>query len=260
MIILVVFFFALTLYFSQNQSRVRSKISNSRRNCSYILAVVAVSQLLLCKYGVQHFFIGVFVGIWALYTYTVRKSGTTSWKGICKTFLLILSSFTYLASVNLPMHWEPVAIQATILIVILVLQRNLRRLTFTSKGPDMNATNVHKDNSEKSIGLFSNVSKRTKRSMSIRPGIIYWIAGVIIFVIVLPFIIFIVGKAVDGYMDYFYSVQNIGKVEEVDSCMIDTCLTTEDVPISEIIYYRSDADVEVYPTNEYYTPSDTCAE
>lgn len=249
MIILVVIIFALTLYFSQNQRRVQTKISNSRRNWSYILAVVAVSQLLLCKYGTQHLFIGVFVGIWALYTYTVRKSPASSWKGICKTVLLILSSFTYIASVNLPMHWEPVAIQATILILIILLQRNISRLAFSSNVSDTNATNGHKDNIETRISLFSNISKRTKR-------IIYWIVGVIIFIIILPFIIFFVDKIIDGYMHYFYSVQQICKDEEVDS----VCIVEDDIPTSDIIYFHSDGTKEVYPIEEYYNIPDSCAE
>lgn len=248
MIILVVILFALTLYFSQNQSRVQTKISYSRRNWSYILASVAVLQLLLCIYGNQHLFIGVFVGIWARFTYTARKSAS-SWKGACKTILLVLSSFVYLASVNGPMLWEPVAIQATILIVMIVLQRNLGRLS-TSNVPDMDETNEHKGNSsQKSNRLFFNVSKRTKR-------IIYWIAGVIIFIIVLPFIIFFVDKIIDGYMHYFYSVQQIGKVEEVDSI----CVVEDDIPTSDIIYLHSDGTKEVYPIDEYYNIPDSSAE
>lgn len=249
MIVIVVILFALTLYFSQNQSRVQTKISNSRRNWSYILAVVAVSQLLLCKYGTQHLFIGLFVGIWAWYTYIARKTRPVSWKGICKTVLLILSSFTYLASVNMMTYWEPVAIQAVILIAMIVLQRNPGHLTFTSNEPNINAINEQNDNREsKSISLFSDTSKRTKR-------IIYWIAGVIIFIIVLPFIIFFVDKIVDGYMHYFYSVQQIGKVEVVDSVCIN-----DDIPTTDIIHLHSDGSYEVYPIDEYYIPSDTCAE
>lgn len=56
-------------------------------------------------------------------------------------------------------------------------------------------------------------------------------------------------------MHYFYSVQQIGKVEVVDSVCIN-----DDIPTTDIIHLHSDGSYEVYPIDEYYIPSDTCAE
>lgn len=57
-------------------------------------------------------------------------------------------------------------------------------------------------------------------------------------------------------MHYYHSVQNIGKAEEYDSIVV----TDGDVPVSDIIYYRSDGNTEVYPIENYYNSLDSAAE
>jgi membrane protein len=222
-------------------------ISNARRNWSYILGVIGVVQLLMgFMFTPKHLFIGAFFIAWAWFTCRARKGQKKTWKTIIKTIILILSSVVFLASVNAPYNWEPIVIQALFLIIILALRGVFSRIQINPKTSCSNDVDAHIMYVEKRT--HPELSKRTKR-------LIYWIGGIILFITILPFIILAIDKAVDGYMHYYYSVQSIGQNEEVDSCVI-----TDDVPISDIIYYPSDGNVEVYPVEDYYNTLDSAAE
>ena len=247
MTLFILIFFALTLYFAQNKNRVTSPISNARRTWSYILTAVAVAQFLLgFKYSTQHhYFIGAFIGAWAWFTYEARK-GQTTWRNVFKTIILVSSSVVYLVAVDQPDNWALVVVQGFFLIIVLALQGYFIKTSVPMKVSDSHvdvAARKPKTEFTKRVPLLK-LSKRTK-------SIIYWIGGIIIFIILLPFIIFIIDKGVDSYMHYFYSVKNIGK-EEVDSCVM-----LDDVPISEIVHYKSDGAVDVYPIDDYYNMPDS---
>lgn len=246
MILFVLIFFFLSLYFAQNIQRVTSPISNARRNWSYILGVIGVVQFLMgFSYEPKHFFIGAFVGAWACFLYVARKGQKVTWKTTVKSVVLILSSFVFLAAVDLPNSWIPMVIQAILMTLIIALKGAFRITSYKTVSHFLNS------NSDSMIEEKRNhpkLSKKTKR-------LIYWIGGIILFILLLPFIIFTIDKVVDGYMDYFYSVQHLSDSEEVDSCVV-----TDDVPISDIIYYHSDGTVEGYPIEEYYNSADSCAE
>lgn len=145
MILLIIPFFALTLFMSQNHNRVESQISDARRNWSYIMAVVAVSQLLMSVHNLEHLFLGLFVGMWAWYTYMARKSKSTSLKGVFKTILLVLSSYIYLASVRISFDWLPLAIQAGILVVMMILQGYFGWYKVSATSNEGNTTNSNKN-------------------------------------------------------------------------------------------------------------------
>lgn len=243
----VLILFSLTLYFAQNKRRIISTLSNARRDWSYILGVIGIVQFLMgFKFDSKHCLIGAFIIAWAWFTYRARKGQKKTWRTIIKTVILILSSIVFLASVNSPYNWEPIVIQALFLIFILALRGVFSKIQINTKTSCSNDVDAPTMDVEKRthIGL----SKRTKR-------LIYWIGGIILFITILPFIIFAIDKAVDAYMHYYYSVQSIGKNEEVDSCVV-----TDDVPISDIIYYPSDGNVEVYPVEGYYNTLDSAAE
>ncbi len=256
MILLVLILFLLTLYCAQNSQREASVISNARRNWSYILGLVGIVQFLMgFKYEPKHFFIGAFVGAWAMFNYAARKGQKVTLNTVIKTIVLVLSSMTYLVTINNLNNWVPVALEAIFLLIIFVLRFDFTRVSFSTAVVTTNDTppisREFIDESAKSAELRPQfeLSKKKKR-------LIYWISGIILFIIILPFIILAIDKAVDGYMHYYHSVQNIGKVEEVDS----TVVTDEDVPISNIIYYRSDGNIEVYPIESYYNSLDSVAE
>lgn len=246
MILLSLILFSLTLYFAQNKSRVSSPISNIRRNWCYLLGVVGVVQLLMgLRYNPRHYFIGAFIIAWTWFIYEARKGQKITWKTTVKSVVLILSSFVFLAAVDLPNSWLPMVIQAILMTLVIALKGAFRSTSYKKVSHFLN------NNSDSMIeeeGTHPKLSKKTKR-------LIYWIGGIILFILLLPFIIFTIDKVVNGYMDYFYSVQHLSDSEEVDSCVV-----TDDVPISDIIYYRSDGTVEVYPIEEYYNSADSCAE
>lgn len=256
MIFFVLIFFVLTMYFAQNKHRAKSLISNVRRNWSYILGVIGTVQFLMgFTYGPKHFFIGAFVGAWAWFVYVARKGQKVTWKTTIKTTLLVLSSIIYLAAVNNPNSWVPVALDAIFLVIVVALGFDFTRVTnptnvvITSDTSPVSREIVDEARSLAGLKLHHKISKRTKR-------LIYWISGIILFIIILPFIILAIDKAVDGYLHYYHSVQNIGKEEECDTLVT----IEEDVPISEIIYYRSDGNLEVYPIENDYNSLDSCAE
>lgn len=246
MILLSLILFSLTLYFAQNKSRVSSPISNIRRNWCYLLGVVGVVQLLMgLRYNPRHYFIGAFIIAWTWFIYEARKGQKTTWKTTVKSVVLILSSFVFLAAVDLPNSWIPMVIQAILMTLVIALKGAFRSIAYKKVSHFLNNNSDSMIEEERN---HSKLSKKTKR-------LIYWIGGIILFILLLPFIIFTIDKVVNGYMDYFYSVQHLSDSEEVDSCVV-----TDDVPISDIIYYRSDGTVEVYPIEEYYNSADSCAE
>lgn len=246
MILLSLILFSLTLYFAQNKSRVSSPISNIRRNWCYLLGVVGVVQLLMgLRYNPRHYFIGAFIIAWTWFIYEARKGQKITWKTTVKSVVLILSSFVFLAAVDLPNSWIPMVIQAILMTLVIALKGAFRSIAYKKVSHFLNNNSDSMIEEERN---HSKLSKKTKR-------LIYWIGGIILFILLLPFIIFTIDKVVNGYMDYFYSVQHLSDSEEVDSCVV-----TDDVPISDIIYYRSDGTVEVYPIEEYYNSADSCAE
>ena len=256
MIFFVLIFFVLTLYFAQNKHRAKSLISNVRRNWSYILGVIGGSQFIMgFTYEPKHFFIGAFVGAWAWFVYVARKGQKVTWKTAIKTTFLVLSSIIYLAAVNNPNSWVPVVLDAIFLVIVVALGFDFTRVTNpTTVVTTIDTSPISReivDEARSPAGLkpHHKISKRTKR-------LIYWISGSILFIIILPFIILAIDKAVNGYLHYYHSVQNIGKEEKYDSVVV----TEEDIPISDIIYYRSDGNVEVYPIENYYNSLDSCAE
>lgn len=255
MILFVLILFSLTLYFAQNRQRIISPISNVRRNWSYILGIIGVAQILMgFAHDPKHFFIGAFVGAWAWFLYVARKGRVITGKTALKTIVLVFSSIIYLAAVNNSNSWVPVALEAIFLLIVVTLRLNFSKVPYsTTVVTTSDTATISKEvinESDKSAKLQPQlrISKKTKR-------LIYWIGGIILFIIILPFIIFAIDKAVDGYMHYYHSVQNIGKEEEADSCVRET-----DVPTSDIIYYRSHGNVEVYPIENYYNSLDSAAE
>lgn len=306
MTFLVIILFALTLYFSQNRNRIKSEISKKRSSWFSILVVISIVQLIMIRYSIQHLFLGLFIAFWAVYTYKARKQKSTSWKGWVKVFILVLSSFTYLSSVNLPYNWEPIVIQLVLLVVMIVLQGYLARFTpntqtwfqetWISKGNSLNTntsdSNVDSENKRvnknticngssyrcNTESIYTNQSQSenndeqksrilflTSKGKKKRKKIMYWIDSIVLLIIVLPFIVFIMDKAVDGYKHYYHSVQNIGKVEEYDSTSIDstgydTFPVYGNVDYQGNTYYHQPETGERYVEDEYYNMPDTLAE
>lgn len=245
MILFSLILFSLILYFAQNKNRVSTPLSSTRRNWCYILGIVGLGQFLIGFNNPRHYFIGAFIIAWTWFIYEARKGQKITWGTTLKTIVLILSSFVFLAAVNLPNNWIPLVIQAILLTIVITMEGSLKRISCNklSHSPDSDPnTNI------KEVRTYPKLSKKTKQ-------LIYWIGGIILFILILPFIIFTIDKVIDGYMNYFYSVQNIGKSEETDSCVV-----TDYVPNSDIIFYRSDGRIEDYPMEEYYNIPDSCAE
>lgn len=312
MTFLVIILFALTLYFSQNRNRIKSEISKKRSGWFSLLIIISIGQLILSRYNTQHLYIGVFLVLWSVYTYKARKPKSTSWKGWVKVIILVLSSLTYLSSVNSPYNWWPVVIQLVLMVAMLALQGNSVHLITDAKtwfmknwisgnntlsidsiihnaeGKNTNINNGGEENvlsnnfnsessntnevqNENEVQSENNVEKKSRiiflSSKKKKRKIIYWVGGITILIIVLPFLIFIMKKAFDGYMHYYHSVQNIGKVEEYDSCCVDTT-GYENSPVYDNSYYQSNTyyqeaqSGETYVTDDYYNynMSDTCPE
>lgn len=308
MTFLVIILFALTLYFSRNRNRIKSEISKKRGAWFSLLLIVSIGQLILSRYNTQHLFLGVFLILWAIYTYKSRKPKSISWKGWVKVILLVLSSFTYLSSTNSPYNWWPVVIQLVLLIAMIALQGRSVHLipnaktwfnknwisgnntlsidqishnivgenTSINNGDEENiySNNLNSDslntnevpgdsNEERKSRILFLTSKKKKKGKKI----LYWVDGIVLIIIVLPFLVFIMDKAIDGYKHYYHSVQNIGKVEEYDSCCIDTT-GYENSSVYDNSYYQSNAyyqeaqSGDTYITDEYYNYNmlDSCAE
>lgn len=235
MIFLVLILFILTLYFAQNKNRAKSLISNARRNWSYILGVIGVGQFLMgFAYEPTHFFIGIFVGIWAWFNYEARKGQKLTLKTTIKTIVLVLSSMIYLASINNPNSLYSVTLEAIFLIIVLVLRFDFSRMSDHKRvaSPTIVATNSETDPISKGIideSIKSSELKPQPKLSNKTKRLIYWIGGIILLILILPFIIFAIDNAVNREITYYHSVQGIGKVEEVDSCVTGADEPTYDI-------------------------------
>ena len=223
MIFLVLIVFLLTLYFAQNKNRVASTISIARRNWIFILGVIGIIQFLMgFTYEFKHFFIGAFVGAWACFIYVARKSQKITLKTTVKTIVLVLSSMIYLAAIDNPYNWVPIAFEAICLIIVLVLRFDFSEMSTQNRvtSSDIIASSNETSPISKSISdeLTQSPELKPQSKLSIlTKKLIYWIGGIILIILILLLIILAIDKAIDGYMHYYHSVEGIGKIEEVDA-------------------------------------------
>ena len=197
MIFFVLSLFSLSLYCAQNSQREESAISNARRNWSYILGVVGIAQFLMgFTYEPIHFFIGAFVGAWAWFVYVARKGRVITWKTTIKTIVLVLSSIIYLATINNPNSWGSVALEAIFWLMVVVLRFDFNRV------PSPTTVETTGKTPSKSGKSINNTDKLAEPKPQFKLGnkkrrLIYWIGGIILFIIILPFIILAIDKAVE---------------------------------------------------------------
>lgn len=167
MILFVLILFSLTLYFSQNRQRVASPISNARRNWSYILGVIGVVQFLMgFSYEPKHFFIGAFVGAWTCFIYVARKGRVITWKTTIKTIVLVLSSIIYLAAINNPNSWVPMALETIFLLMVVALRfdfsivQSPTTVVTTGNTPPKSGESINDQDKQPNLNLNLNKAKR----------------------------------------------------------------------------------------------------